>query len=174
MITDTTFAGRDSNPIWAEAVETKEPTNEDFEIWEQLATYAGRSNDPWTQVSCAVVTDGKVNLMGCNQIIRPNDTHFLNNEQGREARRPYVQHAEVNLIAQLSHKDYKMSDFYILLFPCVPCLHLINAFGFRRIHFVRCYNRDIEAMQIAHEWNISLFEHPVSIITRREPSVVRA
>jgi dCMP deaminase len=106
--------------------------------WEQYAlrlahVAAMRSEDPYVQVGAvALRSDHSVAAIGYNGA--PSGVAI---DWGcRDARRPYVVHAEINALRYV--KPYECSLLVVTLAPCSSCLTVIATYGIKRI----CYQND--------------------------------
>jgi dCMP deaminase len=72
----------------------------------------------------------------------------------RDARRPYVIHAECNCLKYT--KPGEPYYLYVTLLPCTNCLVLCAAYGVKEIVYAEVYLRDSEAIKNAEKFNIVL------------------
>ena len=72
----------------------------------------------------------------------------------RDARRPFVTHAEQNCLkyAQKNEAHY----LYTTLLPCNACLRRASAYGVKQVIYDKIYERDTSALDLAEELGIEL------------------
>jgi deoxycytidylate deaminase len=70
----------------------------------------------------------------------------------RDARRPFVLHAEINLLALV--KRGECETVACTLLPCASCAAAIAAHGVKRVVFRHEYQRDISAFDIFKFYDI--------------------
>jgi dCMP deaminase len=93
---------------------------------------ASRSEDPWYQVGAVVLRpDNSVAGVGYNGA--PSGVQI--DWDDREARRPFVIHAEVNALRYCTPTDTRGGLLAVTHRPCQACLPLIAAHGIRRVFF---------------------------------------
>lgn len=98
-------------------------------------TAATRSEDPWYQVGAVAATrEGRVLATGYNGLppgLDPGEEWW----RDKEARKPFVIHAEQNLCSFLERGQ--ASVVAVTLQPCVDCFKLLVAHGVERILYRR-------------------------------------
>jgi len=93
---------------------------------------AKRSEDPFIKVGAAVLReDMSVASVGYNGAPSNVQIDWLD----RDARRPYVIHAEANALRYATIKDTRNGLLAVTHFPCANCLTIIAAHGFNQIVF---------------------------------------
>lgn len=126
--------------------------------WEEhamnLATIAmNRSEDPFQKVgACILGHNNEVLSVAYNGLAAGINVapEFWND---RDARRPYMIHAESNALARI-----KMGEGNILactLLPCSSCATNIAAYGIKHVIFKDVYSRDIKSIDIFKFYGIS-------------------
>lgn len=118
---------------------------EDYAI--KIAEVASlRSEDPYVKVgACALDFNNRVIGVAYNGLasnIEVDDTFW----QDRDARRPYVIHAETNLLSLIKRNECKMIACTLL--PCSSCASLIAAHNIKKVVFKQMYERDNKAIEI--------------------------
>ena len=119
----------------------------------QLAEVASRrSEDPHQQVgACALDHDHRVIGVAYNGLAPGKDvdqSFWLD----RDARRPFVIHAETNLLALITRGMCKTVACTLL--PCAACATSIAAHGVQRVVFRDVYQRDTSAFKIFKFYDI--------------------
>jgi dCMP deaminase len=112
---------------------------------------AQRSPDPYVIVGAAAFReDHSIISTGYNGAPPKIEIDWSN----REARRPYVIHAECNCLKYT--KPGEPYYLYVTLLPCTNCLVLCAAYGVKEIVYDDLYMRDQEAVKNAEKFNIVL------------------
>lgn len=88
-------------------------------------------------------------------LIRPDETE----EQFRIRRRPFMIHAEIDLMSRIPDREQRTLFLYTTLFPCCSCMTALAAFGFTEIHYIEIYERDKPALAVADHYGITCIEH---------------
>jgi dCMP deaminase len=105
-----------------------------------------RSEDPYVQVgACALDHANRVIGVSYNGVgagINVEDTFW----QDRDARRPYMIHAEVNLLSLFKRGDCRLVACTLL--PCSSCASVIAAHGVTEVVYKDIYQRDVQALNI--------------------------
>ena len=70
----------------------------------------------------------------------------------RDNRRPYMIHAEVNLLSLFKRGECKLLACTLL--PCSSCASMIAAYGIKKVVYKEIYNRDTSAFDIFKFYNI--------------------
>jgi len=113
-----------------------------------------RSEDPFVQVgACALDKDNRVlgvayNGLAPGKVV--NDVFWAD----RDGRRPYILHAEVNLLTM-----FKRNEAYTVactLMPCSSCAAHIVAHGVKKVIYRDIYSKDIKALDIFEFYNIEV------------------
>jgi len=132
---------------------TSERNRPSWDEYGMLLAYAAssRSPDPYVAVGAAAFRSDRSTV----------STGYNGSESGveidwsdREARRPFVVHAERNCLkyAKLGEPYY----LYVTLSPCLKCLSLAVHHGVKEIIYDKVYDRDTEALTQASEYGITL------------------
>jgi dCMP deaminase len=127
--------------------------------WEEYAlkiaeVAALRSEDPWMQVgACGLDHENRVIGVAYNGLASgiKVDKEFW---EDRNVRRPYMIHAEANLLSLFERNKCKLLACTLL--PCSSCATLIAAHGIKKVVFKEIYNRDQEAFKIFNFYGIEL------------------
>jgi len=110
-----------------------------------------RSEDPFCKVgACALREDNSLAATGYNG---PPPGVSIDWED-REARRPYICHAEVNCLKYCRPGEVK--TLYVSLSPCDACLTTIAAYGISRVVYSAVYEKSPSSFDIAKKFGISL------------------
>lgn len=119
--------------------------------WEEYAlkiaqVAALRSEDPYKKVgACGLDHTNRVIGVAYNGLapgINVNDSFWAD----RDARRPYMIHAEANLLSLFKRGDCKMLACTLL--PCTCCASMISAYGIKKVVYIEEYVRDNKAIEI--------------------------
>lgn len=126
--------------------------------WEEhamnLASIAmQRSEDPFQKVgACILGHHNEVLSVAYNGLAAGvNVTNEFWND--RDARRPYMIHAESNALARIKMGEGKLLACTLL--PCSACATNIAAYGIKHVIFKDIYNRDIKSIDIFKFYGIS-------------------
>ena len=119
--------------------------------WEEYALRiaevgALRSEDPYVKVgACALDSSNRVIGVAYNGlasgIVQTND--FWNN---RDCRRPFVIHAEVNLLSLVKRGECRILACTLL--PCSSCAAMISSYNIQKVVYRDVYHRDTKAFEI--------------------------
>jgi dCMP deaminase len=126
--------------------------------WEQhamnLASVAmQRSEDPYQQVgACVLGHHNEVLSVAYNGLAAGVNvpSEFW---KDRDARRPYMIHAESNVLARIKMGEGKLLACTLL--PCSACATNIAAYGIKHVIFKDIYNRDTKSIDIFKFYGIS-------------------
>lgn len=119
--------------------------------WEEYALRIAhvaclRSEDPYKQVgACALDFSNRVIGVAYNGLA-PNKTVPLSFWSNRDERRPYMIHAEVNLLSLLKRNECALLACTLL--PCSSCASMIAAYGVKKVVYSEEYIRDNTAIKI--------------------------
>jgi dCMP deaminase len=129
------------------------PSKKELDLVVQIAM---SSPDPYRKVGCLAIDErGLIITSGYNHAGGIPTIH--NFWKDREARRPFMIHAEQDLIADYSGRfQYKPYFVLITLFPCEPCMNLLAAAGVRKIFYMAMYAKDAGAVLVAQHHGIEL------------------
>ena len=125
--------------------------------WEEYAlslaqTAATRSEDPFHKVgACALGYNNKVLGLGYNGLASDKDVDDKFWED-RDARRPYMIHAEANCLSLFRSGECKL--LAVTLLPCSYCATMIAAYGISNVVYAEVYDRDTTALEIFKFYNI--------------------
>jgi dCMP deaminase len=125
--------------------------------WEEYAlkiaeTASLRSEDIYKKVgACALDHNNRVMGVAYNGLasgIEVPDNFW----DDRDKRRPYMIHAEVNLLSLFKREECKLLACTLL--PCSCCASMIAAYGIKKVVYKEIYNRDTSAYDIFRFNNI--------------------
>ena len=128
------------------------PTWDEYAMGLAIAA-ARRSEDPHQQVgACALDAEHRVIGVAYNGLASGKvvDANFW---MDRDTRRPYVLHAETNLLALV--KRGECVTVACTLLPCSSCAAAIAAHGIKRVVFRHVYQRDTHAFDIFKFYDIT-------------------
>ena len=129
--------------------------------WENYAlklakTASERSEDPYVKVgACALGWSHEVLGLGYNGLMSGKDVEPSFWED-RDARRPYMIHAEVNCLAGVERAKCKV--LAVTLLPCAYCATLIAAHEIPYVVYGDTYDRDTKALDIFNFYGIKLLK----------------
>ena len=115
-------------------------------------TATRRSEDPYMKVgACALGHDNEVlgvayNGLAAAKQVAPEFWH------DRNARRPFMIHAEANLLARISHGQAK--TMAITLQPCTCCAQAIAGHGIKKVIYTLKYDFDQGGLNVLDFYNI--------------------
>jgi len=129
--------------------------------WEQYAlklaeTAALRSEDPYHKVgACALDRDHRVLSLGYNGLMSGKGvgSAFW---KDRDARRPYMIHAETNCLSLFKAGECKV--LAVTLLPCSSCAAAIAAHQIPYVVYSEVYDRDVTALEIFKFYEIKLLK----------------
>ena len=119
--------------------------------WEQYALKiaevgAMRSEDPYVKVgACALDYSNRVIGVAYNGLASGiiQNKSFWND---RDKRRPFVIHAEVNLLSLIKRGECKILACTLL--PCSSCAAMISSYNIQKVVYRDVYHRDTKAFEI--------------------------
>ena len=117
-------------------------------------TAATRSEDPYYKVgACALAYDNKVLGLGYNGLAPDKnvDDGFWGD---RDARRPYMIHAETNCLSLFKAGECKL--LAVTLLPCASCAAMIAAYRIPAVVYAEVYERDMAAIETFDFYGIKL------------------
>jgi dCMP deaminase len=129
--------------------------------WQQYALEIAkvaslRSEDPYMQVgACALDYDNRVIGVAYNGLAQGKEVNEAFWED-RDARRPFMIHAEANLLSLFERNKCKILACTLL--PCSSCATLIASHGIKQVIYRENYNRDEAAKEIFKFYNIDLIQ----------------
>jgi len=129
--------------------------------WDEYAlrlaeTAATRSEDPYYKVgACALGRGHEVLGLGFNGLMSGKDVEpsFW---KDRDARRPYMIHAEVNCLANVKREECKI--LAVTLLPCSYCATMIAAYHIPCVVYGEVYERDTKALDIFDFYGINCYK----------------
>jgi dCMP deaminase len=112
-----------------------------------------RSEDPFQQVgACVLGHHNEVLAVAYNGLAAGvNVTQEF--WKDRDARRPYMIHAESNVLSRIKMGEGKLLACTLL--PCSACATNIAAYGIKEVIFKDIYNRDTKSVDIFKFYGIS-------------------
>ena len=117
-------------------------------------TAATRSEDPYHRVgACALGWDHRVLGLGYNGLMSGRDVESSFWED-RDARRPYMIHAEANCLSLFKRGECKVLATTLL--PCTSCATMIAAYEIPYVVYSEIYDRDPAALEIFKFYDIHL------------------
>jgi len=120
------------------------------------ATAAMRSEDPYRKVgACALGPDNRVLGVAYNGLIS-GKTESADFWQNRDRRRPFMIHAEQNLLSLFRRNEAKL--IAITLLPCNYCAKLICTWNIPEVYYQEDYELDALAKDIFKFYNVSLIK----------------
>jgi dCMP deaminase len=113
-----------------------------------------RSEDPWVQVgACALDYSNRVIGVAYNGLAPgKNVTDVFWND--RDGRRPYILHAETNLVSLIKRGEAK--TIACTLLPCSSCAQHIVAHDVKRVIYRDLYTKDQKALEIFDFYGIEV------------------
>jgi len=113
-----------------------------------------RSEDPFVQVgACALDVDNRVLGVAYNGLA-PGKIVSSVFWSDRDGRRPYILHAETNLLSLFKRNE--AHTVACTLMPCSSCATHIVAHGVKRVIFRDVYSKDTKALDIFKFYDIEV------------------
>lgn len=115
-----------------------------------------RSEDPHKKVGCvALGHDHRV--LGCSYNgLAPGKNVDDKFWEDRDARRPYMIHAEINLLSLFKRNECKILASTLL--PCTSCAQAIAAWGVKEVVYNELYDKDQKSLNIFEFYNIPVIQ----------------
>lgn len=135
------------------------PTERERISWDEygmLLAYAAaqRSPDPHVIVGAAAFRrDRSTAGTGYNGAIPGEEIDWSD----RNARRPFVVHAEANCLKFSAQSECYY--LYVTMLPCKECLLRASAYGVKEIIYDQVYERDSSSLEKAQEYGITLRQY---------------
>ena len=115
-----------------------------------------RSEDPWMQVgACALDKSNRVIGVAYNGLASGKNVP-ASFWKDRDARRPYMIHAETNLLSLFQKDECNLRACTLL--PCSACATMIAAYGIKTVVYNELYQRDTSAKKIFKFYGIDLVQ----------------
>jgi deoxycytidylate deaminase len=114
-----------------------------------------RSEDPYLQVGCCAIKKDSDIVLGYNGF----PAGFNMSMEDRDARRPYMIHAERNVLDRVKPNEIKI--FAVTHLPCPECLKSIKQKGVNEIYYLHDLERKNEvnlSNKMADDFNINLYQ----------------
>lgn len=132
--------------------------------WEEYALRIAlvasmRSEDPFKKVgACALDNNNRVIGVAYNGLAskKEADKDFW---KDRDQRRPFMIHAEANLLSLFKRGDCNLLACTLL--PCSSCATMIAAYDIKRVIYTETYNQDIKALDIFKFYGISCQQYKI-------------
>tara|TARA_R100000808_G_scaffold24932_1_gene59531 strand:- start:14697 stop:15107 length:411 start_codon:yes stop_codon:yes gene_type:complete len=128
--------------------------------WKEYAlrlaeTAALRSEDPYRKVgACALDSNRRVLALGYNGLASGKNAPAFSFWNDRDARRPFMIHAEVNCLSMVNVGECRL--LAVNLLPCSSCAQMIAAYKIPEIVYREEYERDTTAHEIFKFYDIIL------------------
>lgn len=126
----------------------------------QLAHVAKlRSEDPYTQVGAVALASNHRVLGAAYNGLAPGKNVLPDFWEDRDARRPFMIHAETNLLSLC-----KQGEPYIVAItstPCTSCAQALAAYGVKEVVYSQIYHNDPIGLDILKFYEIKLTHIPV-------------
>jgi dCMP deaminase len=117
-----------------------------------------RSPDPYVKVgACALDTHNNVLGVAYNGLA-PGKEVSQDFWDDRDKRRPFVLHAETNLLSRI--QIGRVHTIASTLLPCSSCARAIAAHKIKRVIYSEYYERDTEGIEILKFYDIELIRIP--------------
>jgi len=117
-------------------------------------TAALRSEDPFVKAGCCLFRpDNSVASLGYNGAPPGIDIDWSD----RDERRKRVIHAETNALKNI--KPQEADRVFVTLMPCGDCIKNIASYGIKQVFYVKAYDFDETAINLALEFGINLTQH---------------
>jgi dCMP deaminase len=117
-----------------------------------VASY--RSEDPNCKVgACALSFDNRILGVSYNGLVSKK-TVSQSFWKNRDTRRPYMIHAEQNLLSLFGRNEARLIATTLL--PCSDCARLICCWNIPEVVYINDYNRDLNALDIFKFYNVRL------------------
>lgn len=121
-----------------------------------------RSPDPYVKVgACALDIHNNVLGVAYNGLA-PGKEVGQSFWDDRDKRRPFVLHAETNLLSRIQIGG--VHTIASTLLPCSSCARAIAAHKIKRVIYSEYYERDTEGIEILNFYNIDIIQIPKSHI----------
>lgn len=117
-----------------------------------------RSQDPYKKVgACALGHNNHVLGVAYNGLAPGKivDETFWSD---RDARRPYMVHAETNLLARVGIGEARV--IAVTLQPCSSCASSIVAHGIKRVIYSEVYANDVKGLDILNFYGVDVVQIP--------------
>ena len=129
--------------------------------WEKFAieiadTASLRSEDPYRKVGACALNHAKMVIgVGYNGLASGHEVapEFW---KDRDARRPYMIHAEANCLSLCKKGEVRL--IAVTLLPCSYCATLIASYGVQKVVYRDTYETDNKAVEILAFYGISLHQ----------------
>jgi dCMP deaminase len=117
-----------------------------------------RSEDPYKKVGAAAL-DHKNRILGVSYNgLAPGKKVGSLFWRDRDARRPYMLHAETNLLARIDKDEAKM--IAVTMQPCASCAQQIVAHQIQRVVYCEPYPLDSKGLDILRFYDVQVVQIP--------------
>jgi dCMP deaminase len=113
-----------------------------------------RSEDPYCQVGACVLRKRDRSVGGIGYNGPPPGVEL--DWSDRDARRPYIVHAEINALAHVEPGECDLMA--VTMLPCSGCMPKIARYGIKKIVYSEVYKRDPLALEMAKKFGIELVQ----------------
>lgn len=113
-----------------------------------------RSEDPWVQVGAAALDKENRVLGVAYNGLAPGKTVTDVFWNDRDGRRPFILHAETNLLSLFKRNE--AHTIACTLLPCSSCAAHIIAHGVKKVIYRDVYTKDMKALDIFNFYNIEV------------------
>jgi dCMP deaminase len=121
---------------------------------ELAKTAALRSEDPFVKVGCCLLRpDNSIASLGYNGAPPGIDIDWSD----RDERRKRVIHAETNALKNI--KPQEADRMFVTLLPCGDCIKNVASYGVKQVFYIKKYDLDETAIDLALEFGIKLIQH---------------
>lgn len=118
---------------------------------------AQRSPDPYVTVGAAAFREDRSTLAtGYNGAAPGVEIDWSD----RDARRPFVVHAEYNCLKYATPGEAYY--LYVTMLPCSKCLDIIHAHGVKEVIYDQLYDKDMSSLNRAEKLNITMRQLSIS------------
>lgn len=120
-----------------------------------------RSPDPYVQVGASALDHNNRVLGVAYNGLAPGTTMSGYFWADRDGRRPYILHAECNLLSLFKRGEARLIACTLL--PCSCCARQIIAHGIKQVVYRDNYTKDMNALDIFKFYNIEIIQLPSPI-----------
>lgn len=115
-----------------------------------------RSQDPYVKVGASALShDNRVLGVAYNGLASGAELP-IEIWKDRDKRRPYILHAEQNLLSLFKRKEAKLVALTLL--PCSDCARLLCCWGVQKVCYISDYDRDLGSKDIFKFYKVDLLQ----------------